>query len=117
MTSPQIDRLAAALAETGAEVVRSGPATLAIKGLDAAAVGHAAFTAGVELHELRTERADLERLFFSLTQGEFAAPPPGGPLRPDGYVSGQVPPPGRVPVGPPPGQVPSGPQQKPGGAL
>ncbi|HEX6754539.1 MAG TPA: ABC transporter ATP-binding protein [Mycobacteriales bacterium] len=136
VTSPQIERLAAALAGTRAEVVRSGPATLAIRALDAAAVGHAAFTAGIELHELRTERADLERLFFSLTQGEYAAPAPGSPLPPDGYVSGQVPPPGRIPFGPPgqaqgpppggfpprpdgfpPGSAaPSGPQQNPGGA-
>ena len=36
----------------------------------AAQVGAIAFGAGVELHELREERLDLEQLFFSLTSGE-----------------------------------------------
>ena len=40
-------------------------------------VGHVAFTAGVELHELTATRANLEDLFFSLTKGEHTAPPPG----------------------------------------
>jgi ABC-2 type transport system ATP-binding protein len=128
VTSPQVEKLATALADARAEVVRSGPATLTVRGVEAAAVGHTAFVAGVELHELRTERADLERLFFSLTQAEFTAAPP------DGYVSGQVPPPGQVPPGLPPGPppggfpppppdgfppaapAPSGPEQTPGGA-
>jgi ABC-2 type transport system ATP-binding protein len=33
-------------------------------------VGHLAFVHNVELHELRLEEFDLERLFFSLTEGE-----------------------------------------------
>jgi ABC-2 type transport system ATP-binding protein len=108
--TPAADKLAAAL--RGAEVTRSGPDELRVRGLPAAAVGHAAFTAGVELHELRTERADLEQLFFSLTQAQFAAAPPGG-LQP-----GQVPPPAAYPLpagyppppgppGQPPGPVPA----------
>ena len=44
---------------------------------DPAQVGHVAFTAGVELHELRLDRFDLEQLFFSLTEGAYQAPPPG----------------------------------------
>jgi ABC-2 type transport system ATP-binding protein len=36
----------------------------------AAQIGAIAFAAGVELHELRNERLDLEQLFFSLTSGE-----------------------------------------------
>ncbi|HZB48257.1 MAG TPA: ABC transporter ATP-binding protein, partial [Mycobacteriales bacterium] len=104
--SPQVDQLAAALdgaagaAREGSgaagEVRRSGPDELRVRGLDAAAVGHAAFTAGVELHELRSERADLEQLFFQLTEPQFAAglpgapggPPPGGP--PPAAVPGPV---------------------------
>jgi ABC-2 type transport system ATP-binding protein len=79
-----------------------------VRGIDSAAVGHAAFTAGVELHELRTERADLEQLFFSLTQAQYTAPPAG-------QVSGQVPPPvGYSPDGPPPGFAPGGPPPPPG---
>jgi hypothetical protein len=39
-------------------------------------VGHVAFQAGAELHELSMQRADLEQLFFALTQGQFSAPAP-----------------------------------------
>ncbi len=94
-SSPTLDKLGNAIASTGAKIVRSGPDQLRITGVPAAAIGHAAFGAGVELHELRTERADLEQLFFSLTEGQFHAPaggPAGGP-------------PG-APPGPPPGMAP-----------
>ncbi|HEY6749373.1 MAG TPA: ABC transporter ATP-binding protein [Mycobacteriales bacterium] len=105
VSSPTLDKLGNALTATGGQIVRSGPDQLRITGVPAAAVGHAAFAAGVELHELRTERADLEKLFFSLTEGQFYAPagglPPGAP-------------PGPPPPGMPPGaQVPSAPA--PGG--
>jgi ABC-2 type transport system ATP-binding protein len=104
VSSPTLDQLGNALAQTGGQITRSGPDQLRITGVPAAAIGHAAFTAGVELHELRTERADLEKLFFSLTEGQFHAPA-GGP------------PPGAPPGPPPPGmpgaQVPSAPA--PGG--
>ena len=43
---------------------------LRIRGLSAAQVGHLAFGGGVELHELSTQRFDLEDLFFSLTSEE-----------------------------------------------
>ncbi|MFL6130372.1 MAG: ABC transporter ATP-binding protein [Mycobacteriales bacterium] len=99
--SPQVDELAAAL-DGRAEASRIGPDVLRVRGVDAASVGRAAFTAGVELHELRTERADLEQLFFSLTQAQYTAPPPG-------QVSGQVPPPGGFPPGAAPGYPPGGP--------
>lgn len=36
---------------------------------DAAAIGHIAFVAGVELHELRPTASDLEQVFLSLTGG------------------------------------------------
>jgi ABC-2 type transport system ATP-binding protein len=100
--TPQPDALAAALAGADIEVTGSGPDQLRVKGRPAAAVGHAAFAAGVELHELRTERADLEQLFFSLTQGQFVAAPAGG--LPPGQPSGWPPsgPPGQPPVAPPP---------------
>jgi ABC-2 type transport system ATP-binding protein len=38
-----------------------------IRGLGAAQIGHLAFEAGVELHELSVQRFDLEELFFALT--------------------------------------------------
>ena len=101
--SPQADALGAALSAAGGAVSPAGePGLLQVKGLAAPAVGHAAFTAGVELHELRTERADLEQLFFQLTQPQFAAGRPGMPGGP---------PPG-APPGPVPGPVPN---QTPGG--
>jgi ABC-2 type transport system ATP-binding protein len=43
---------------------------LMVSGLDAAQIGHAAFTAQVELHELTSERADLEQVFLQLTAGK-----------------------------------------------
>ncbi len=41
-------------------------------------VGAIAFAAGIELHELREDRLDLEQLFFSLTSGEHAGTDFGG---------------------------------------
>ena len=103
--TPTPDKLGNALAAAGVTATRGGDDELRVRGGDAAAVGHTAFEAGVELHELRTERADLEQLFFQLTEGEFRA-------------QGQVPP-GGVP-GAPPGQPGMAPAQHvqitPGGA-
>jgi ABC-2 type transport system ATP-binding protein len=48
------------------ETLRAGGATVAEQP-DSAAVGAAALVSGVELHELRTERRELEDVFFSLT--------------------------------------------------
>jgi ABC-2 type transport system ATP-binding protein len=106
--TPTLDKLGNAIAAAGGSATRSGPDELRVQGIDAPTVGHAAFEAGVELHELRTERADLEQLFFQLTEGEFHAQgvPPGAP-------------PGAVP-GAPPGQPGMPPAQHvqttPGGA-
>jgi ABC-2 type transport system ATP-binding protein len=108
--SPMLDKLAETLQRAAAATItRSGPDQVRIQGMDAAAVGHAAFAAGVELHELRTERADLEQLFFQLTEGQFHAQggAPGGPGIPPGAPPG-------VPPGPQPGvQAPTAPA--PGG--
>jgi ABC-2 type transport system ATP-binding protein len=68
--TPQPDKLAAALAELKASVAPQPDGMLVVNGLDTAAVGHAAFTAGVELHELSGERADLEKVFLELTAGK-----------------------------------------------
>jgi ABC-2 type transport system ATP-binding protein len=82
--TPQLDVLAAALAQAGLPV-EPEPATegstpgLRVRTGQSAHVGHVAFSAGVELHELRIERFDLEQLFFALTQGAYAAPPAGAP--------------------------------------
>jgi ABC-2 type transport system ATP-binding protein len=117
--SPHIEKLAEALIAARADIIRESADQIRVKGLEARAIGHTAFTVGVELHQLQTEKADLERLFFSLTQGQFAATGPSGPLPPDGYVSGQVPPMGQAPRGQaPPGQAAPGqspPRQAPPG--
>jgi ABC-2 type transport system ATP-binding protein len=47
-----------------------GNGALILGGIDAPAVGAAALRAGVELHELVTERPDLERVFLELTHGK-----------------------------------------------
>jgi ABC-2 type transport system ATP-binding protein len=77
--APQPGPLLAALRGEGREPEQLGPTILRVRGITAAQVGHLAFTAGVELHELRAEKFDLEELFFTLTQGEYAAPQAGAP--------------------------------------
>jgi ABC-2 type transport system ATP-binding protein len=66
--SPSPDQLGAALAGLpGAQVSRSGEEEFRVTGADLPAVGHAAFVAGVELHQLAAETSDLEQIFFQLT--------------------------------------------------
>ncbi len=65
--TPQPEVLTKALGEE-ASVTVSGDGTLLVAGLDAPAVGAAAFRAGVELHELVAERPDLEDVFLELTK-------------------------------------------------
>jgi ABC-2 type transport system ATP-binding protein len=73
--TPGGDLLTAELAKIGgrdgsAPIVSSGEdGALLINGVDAPAVGAAALRAGVELHELVTEKPDLERVFLDLTAG------------------------------------------------
>src|SRR4051794_23423871 len=68
--TPQTDALTAALDALHATVTPLPDGALLVGGADAAAIGHAAFTASVELHELTTERADLEQVFLQLTAGK-----------------------------------------------
>jgi ABC-2 type transport system ATP-binding protein len=70
--SPHAVALREGLARAGAQVRDVGPGVLEIRGLTTEQVGHIAFQTGVELHELSTQRSDLEELFFALTTG--AAP-------------------------------------------
>jgi ABC-2 type transport system ATP-binding protein len=75
--------LIAALPAT-AKIEQRPPDRIEIRGVPADVVGNRAATAGLTLTELRTERFDLERLFFSLTA-------PGrkpNPKRPDSESSG-----------------------------
>lgn len=70
--SPAADQLSAALTAARVEHRYLDPATLEVRGSTAAQVGHLAFGAGIELHELHQQRAGLEDMFFSLL-----APPAG----------------------------------------
>ncbi|MEH0935545.1 ABC transporter ATP-binding protein [Micromonospora psammae] len=68
--TPQADELTAALTARSATVTPDGQGVLMVDGVDAPTVGRTALTAGVELHELTTERPDLERVFLELTAGK-----------------------------------------------
>jgi ABC-2 type transport system ATP-binding protein len=69
--TPQAERLTAELGEKA--TIEPGPdGALMVTGIDAPAVGAAALRAGAELHELVTERPDLERVFLELTAGKEA---------------------------------------------
>jgi ABC-2 type transport system ATP-binding protein len=70
--TPGADALTTALAQTPATVVPAGDGALFVTGVDAPAVGAAALRAGVELHELVTERPDLEHVFLELTHDKAA---------------------------------------------
>ena len=70
--TPTPDPLAAAVSSDGGTVAAADGNVLRISGLTLEAVGHLAFGAGVELHELSTLRSDLEDVFFALTAEEAA---------------------------------------------
>ncbi|HEU5469765.1 MAG TPA: ABC transporter ATP-binding protein [Actinophytocola sp.] len=69
--SPEIDRLVTAL-DGKAELTKLPDGAVRVIGPTTAEVGHIAFTERIELHELATERSDLEEIFFALT-GEAGA--------------------------------------------
>jgi ABC-2 type transport system ATP-binding protein len=73
--SPNVSALLTALPGRPVEVEQADANTVRIKGLSVDQVGHLAFTAGVELHELSTQRFDLEDLFFALTSDAAPAAP------------------------------------------
>ncbi|HEU0239696.1 MAG TPA: ABC transporter ATP-binding protein [Micromonosporaceae bacterium] len=70
--TPQPDALTAALRERGGTATPAADGRVMVAGMTAPAVGNAAFVAGVELHELVTERPDLEGVFLELTHAEAA---------------------------------------------
>src|SRR5690242_7101170 len=67
--TPQAAELTDALGKINAVVSPQPDGTLLVSGAEAAAIGHAAFTAPVELHDLTAERGDLEQVFLQLTAG------------------------------------------------
>jgi ABC-2 type transport system ATP-binding protein len=68
--TPYPDQLAAALHESGAGVDPAGPGLVNVHGLDAPTVSRIAVERGIEVHEIATERADLEQIFLELTSGK-----------------------------------------------
>jgi ABC-2 type transport system ATP-binding protein len=68
--TPRSTELATALREQAATVEVDPQGALLVSGVDAPTVGRAALTLGAELHELTTERPDLEGVFLELTAGK-----------------------------------------------
>ncbi|MEU8297773.1 ABC transporter ATP-binding protein [Micromonospora sp. NPDC048909] len=68
--TPQAEALTTALKGQSATVDTDEQGNLLVSGVDAPAIGRAALAAGVELHELTTERPDLEGVFLELTAGK-----------------------------------------------
>lgn len=67
--TPQAETLRIALEKASATVEVDDQGALLVVGADGPTVGRAALAAGVELHELATERPDLEGVFLELTAG------------------------------------------------
>ncbi|HYY12388.1 MAG TPA: ABC transporter ATP-binding protein [Kineosporiaceae bacterium] len=74
--TPDPAALVAALTDAGIEARAPLPGEVLARGTTPSAVGHAAFTAGVELHELGAAASDLESIFLRLVEG---GGPPSGP--------------------------------------
>jgi ABC-2 type transport system ATP-binding protein len=82
--SPQAPRLAELLRAAGTSVEETGPEALTVRGLTSDQVGSSAFTAGVELHELRARTSGLEEVYFQLTSGQEQYASGGAPAPTDG---------------------------------
>ncbi|MFT7841347.1 ABC transporter ATP-binding protein [Saccharothrix sp. BKS2] len=90
--------LVTALREEGVAGIEQLPdGRIAVTGVEPRQVADTALKAGVSVYGIEEEKADLERLFFQLTSGQYAAP-------------GQLPPqqPGTGYYAPPPGYPPTG---------
>ncbi|HEV7896318.1 MAG TPA: ABC transporter ATP-binding protein [Planosporangium sp.] len=68
--TPGAEALGAELKQAGATISTGADGELLVTGVAAPAVGAAALRVNVELHELVTERPDLEHVFLELTQGK-----------------------------------------------
>ena len=69
--TPDMAKLTAALGDDAA-VTPAGPGEVYVTGADATAIGDAALRAGVPIHQLVTQRPDLEDAFLELTRGKTA---------------------------------------------
>ncbi|MEU4739566.1 ABC transporter ATP-binding protein [Actinosynnema sp. NPDC023658] len=90
---------------TGIEQLPDG--RIAVSGVEAKQVADTALKAGVSIYGMQEEKADLERLFFQLTSGQYAAPGQSQYAQPVGYQQ-----PGQPQGYPPPGYQPG--YQQPG---
>jgi ABC-2 type transport system ATP-binding protein len=68
--TPEPEKLSAAVAGPEVTITPGGNGMLLVAGAPAARIGDTALAAGVALHELVTERPDLEDVFLELTQGK-----------------------------------------------
>ena len=68
--SPDADRLAAAIRDSGGIVIQLGDGGLSVAGIEAAQVGELAAREGVVLHELSPQQASLEEAFMALTKDD-----------------------------------------------
>jgi len=66
--TPQAEALTSELLKAGAVVNTNGNGALSVVGIDAPTVGRAALAVQAELHELVTEKPDLEQVFLERTQ-------------------------------------------------
>jgi ABC-2 type transport system ATP-binding protein len=73
-TTPSPAALVAALVDAGIEARAPLPDEVLARGTTPAAVGHVAFTAGVELHGLAAAQSDLETIFLRLVDGADTSP-------------------------------------------
>jgi len=69
--TPETEKLAAELG-SDAVVTPAGDGMVSITGVDAVAIGDAAQRAGIAIHQLVTERPDLEAAYLELTAGKAA---------------------------------------------
>jgi ABC-2 type transport system ATP-binding protein len=69
--TPEVAKLAAALGSS-AVVTPAADGDVYVTGVDAAAIGDAARRAGVAIHQLTTQRPELEAAFLELTAGKAA---------------------------------------------
>jgi ABC-2 type transport system ATP-binding protein len=67
---PDLRPLQQALANAGYTGTTSADGSLRVRADELPPIGHLAFVNNVELHELSLEEFDLEKLFFTLTEGE-----------------------------------------------
>jgi ABC-2 type transport system ATP-binding protein len=85
VVTPTPDALLAALAPLGVTAQAGVDGAIRVAGVTADVVGHTAWEARVELHELRTEQSSLEHVFLDLTEDSprgAAAPPQIPPMAP-----------------------------------